>query len=179
MNKKAIATIAISLLFIVACVTVPKVVNIVQTSQPAKVVEGTSTSLPVPASTNQMPTWEPTDTPTVTTDPCVAYLNTLNEIISKFEAGLVKTKTDMQNGDGNEVSWDKSQLLDFAYDDLSVLVPPPQFEKYQSDFLYEITVYQKGATAYLQADHAKGAAIFLEGDGLDAIRKGTAIPTCK
>ncbi len=118
------------------------------------------------------PTNPPTGTPTPTLDPCTAYVTALTAISAQFEIDLVKVKADVASHDMDSLSWDWSQILNFAISKVEILQPPAQFAGFNQSFLAELHAYADGAKAYLQADPVTGAVKFAEGDALRSAQAG-------
>lgn len=167
MNTKVSISTGIVFLVISACSLSPVV-----SGQPAtKGPESTRPASQAPTNTAVVyPTDAPTETATATADPCTVYLAEVTRIAAQFDVDMVKVKEDVQSNNMDALSWDWSQILNFALSDVEALQPPSQFQDFNQAFLAEIQAYDDGALAYLQANPATGAAKFLEGDALGRTR---------
>ena len=169
MNKKLLVGMGTTFLVLAACSLGSAVATPTVPDNPPPVAIASQT----PVNTlPPYPTNLPTETATATPDPCTAYVTEFTKIAAKFDEDMVKVKADVQNHNMDELSWDWSQILNFAQSAVEALQPPPQFAGINQNFLAEITAYADGASAYLQADPNTGAAKFMEGDALGQSRSG-------
>jgi hypothetical protein len=162
MKGKLFTGVGILLLVVTSCVQGPAITQQISTNSNA----GSSTS----QSTTLL---YPMDTPSSTADPCTVYVASVTSLFTQFETDLVKVKSDVQIQDWDALSWDWSQILNFALSNVEALEPPSQMVGFNQGFLLEIQAYDDGALAYLHADPATGAAKFLEGDALRSTQVGS------